>query len=104
MQFQGTKYPKGCIVALDSSGILPTFGIIMDIILTDFDNVHFVCEALTTDEFSDHLHSFIVKREKPTPLVICKQDELADYHPLGVYELCVFITTCLYVVPQYHLM
>ena len=60
VQFQGTKYPKGCIVVLDSSEILPTFGIIMDIILTDSDNVHFVCEALTTEEISEHLHSFIV--------------------------------------------
>jgi len=76
----------------------------MDIILTDSENVHFVCEALTTEEFSEHLHSFIVRREKPTPLVICKQDELSDYHPLGVYKLRLFTTTCLYVVLQYNLM
>jgi len=73
----------------------------MDIIVTDSDNVHFVCEA---QEFSEHLHCFIVQTEKPTPLVICKQDELSDYHPLGLYKLRLFTTTCLYIVPQYHLM
>jgi len=37
-----------------------TFGLTMDIILTDSDNVHLVCEALTTEEFSEHLHCFMV--------------------------------------------
>ena len=101
--FKEQSISKGIIV-LASSEILPTFGIIIDIILMDNENAYFVCEELTTEEFSGHLHSFVVRRETPIPLVFCKQHELSDYHPLGLYRLRLFRTTCLYVVPQYHLM
>jgi len=61
IQLGGTKYVEGCIVALDSSEILPIFGIVLEILLVKENNPYFVCEVVTTQEFSNHLHAFVIK-------------------------------------------
>ena len=33
IQLQGTKYVEGCVVALDASEILPTFGVIINVFI-----------------------------------------------------------------------
>ena len=106
IQLQGTKYMEGCAVVLDSSEILPTFGVIINVLLIKPDEPYFVCELLQTEEFSIHFHSFIVQRNKPIPIVFCKPDELSDHHTLGLYNLRLNHDTIstYYVVPQYHLM
>ena len=43
---QGTKYVEGSVVVLDSSEVLPTFGII-----NILDEPYLVCEVLHTEEF-----------------------------------------------------
>ena len=104
IQLQGTKYTKGCVVVLDTSEVQPIFGIIIDIILITADKPYLVCEVLTTEEFSAHLHSFVVKRvAKPVPIVFCQPNELSDYHTLGLYSLLLFHerTQSHYIVPQY---
>ena len=90
---------EGCIVVLEASEILPVFGVIVNILLIK-------PELLETEEFSSHLHSFIIQRAKPIPIVFCKPDELSDHHTLGLYSLRLFQDTHLtqYIVPQYHLM
>ena len=89
---------------LDTSEVIPIFGIVIDIILITADQPYLVCEVLTTEEFSAHLHSFVVKKEaKPVPIVFCQPHELSDYHTLGLYSLRFFHETTLthYIVPQY---
>ena len=66
---------EGSVVVLDSLEVLPTFGIILLIIL---DEPYLVCEVL-------HLCSFTYQRHKP--IVFCKPDELSDHHTLGLYTL-----------------
>jgi len=75
------------IVSLDSSEILIIFGLIIDILLIGNDDPYFVCEVMTTAEYSDHLHSFVLKGVHPTPIIFCKDQELADHHTLGPYKL-----------------
>ena len=106
IQVQGTKYVEGSVVVLDSSEVLPTFGIIINIVLITLDEPYLVCEVLHTEEFFAHLHAFIVQRDKPIPIVFCKPDELSDHHTLGLYTLRLFQDTHVtqYIVPQYHLM
>ena len=107
IQLQGTKYVEGCVVVLDTSEILPIFGIIINIILIKTDQPCLVCEMLHTEEFSAHFHSYIVKREdNPVPVVFCEPHELVDHHTLGLYSLRLFQETIPthYIVPQYHLM
>ena len=102
----GTKYVEGCVVALDSSEVLLIFGIIIDILLIKEDEPYFVCEVMTTEEYSDHLHSYVLKRVSPTPITFCKHQEMADHHTLGLYKLRLFGDSLpsLYVVPKYHIM
>ena len=69
--------------------VLPTFGIIINILLITLEP-YLVCEVLHTEEFFAHLHAFIVQRNKPIPIVFCKPDELPDYHTLGLYTLQLF--------------
>lgn len=94
---------EGCVVVLDSSEILPIFGMIINILLI---KSYFVCELLHTEEFYTHFHSFIVQRDKPIPIVFCKPDRLSDHHTLGLYGLRLNQDTVPthYIVPQYHLM
>ena len=55
IKLEGAKYVEGCIVALDSSQTLITFGIIIDILLMNEDDPYFVCEVLATEEYCIHL-------------------------------------------------
>ena len=48
IQLQGTKYAEGCVVVLDSSEVLPIFGIITNVLLIKPDEPYFVCELLQT--------------------------------------------------------
>ena len=67
---------------------IPIFGIIVDIVLITADQPYLVCEVLHTEEFSTHLHSFVIKREaKPVPIVFCQPHEMSDHHTLGLYSL-----------------
>ena len=63
IQIQGTKYVEGYVVVLDSTKILPIFGMIINILLINSDEPYFVCEVLETEEFSSHFHSFVVQRD-----------------------------------------
>ena len=49
---KGTKYIKGCVFVLDTSEVLPIFGIVIDIIVITANQPYLVCEVLTTEEFS----------------------------------------------------
>ena len=93
---QGTRYSVGCIIVLNSS---PTFGLLIDILLTDVDEHLFVCEALKLERYAEYLHAYEVAREKPTPIAFCKQRNLSDYHPLALYKL----TDAMYIVPKYNI-
>ena len=91
---------------VDTSEIIPIFGLIIDILLIKLDEPYFVCELLETEEFSSRFHSFVVQRPKLIPIAFCKPDELLDHHTLGVYSLRLFhdAHTTYYIVPQYNSM
>ena len=94
VQIQGTKYEEGSVVLLDSTGILPIFGMITNILLIKSDEPYFVCEGLNTEEFSSHFHSFIVQRNKPIPIAFCKPGDLSDNHTIGLYSFKAFTLDC----------
>ena len=96
IELKETRYSLGCIVVLNSS---PTFGLLIDILLTDVDEHLFVCETLKLERYAEHLHAYEVAREKPTPIAFCKQRDLSDYHPLALYKL----TDAMYNVPKYNI-
>ena len=77
IQIQETKFVEGYVV-LDSTEILPIFGMIINILLINSDKPYFVCEVLETEEFSSNFHSFVVWRDKLIPIVFCKPSSLSD--------------------------
>ena len=106
IQLQGIKYVEDSVVVLDTSEILPVFGIIINILLINSREPHFACEQLHTEEFSVHFHCYIINRDRPIPITFCTPTELSDYLTLGLYTLRFFEHTLPthYVVPQYHLL
>ena len=98
MEIKGTKYSQGGVTVLEAD-IIPTFGLIIDLLVVDVDICLFVCEVLVVECFEEHLHAFKVFKERPASLAICKHKELADYHVLSLYKH----HHSLYVVPKYSL-
>ena len=78
-----TKHVEGSIVVLDSSEVLPTFGIIINVLLITLDEPYLVCEVLHTEEF------FLIYMLQ---FLLLSATTFQDTH----------VTR--YIVPQYHLM
>lgn len=66
--------------------LLPSFGLIADILVFDVDNYYLVCEVLYTECFRSHYHAYVVNREPSPSFVFVKQSELADHSVLGFYK------------------
>lgn len=98
VQIKGTRYSKGSVTVIEAD-IIPTFGLIIDLLMVDVDVCLFVCEVLTSEYFEEHLHAFKVSKESPVSLAICRHKELADHHVLSLYKH----HHSLYVVPKYNL-
>ena len=75
------------MVVLDCD-LLPQFGIIHEIVVTDVYQPLLVCEKITTNCFLPHYHAYEVIRPKPPVFCICKQSELYDYSVLSLYHVC----------------
>lgn len=98
-EIDGVRYSKGSVVVLSTKEVLPTFGHIIDIILTDVDVCTFVCEVLHSEGFVEHFHAYEVTCPKPIPIVFCKKNDLSDYHVLSICKQ----HQSMYVVQKYHL-
>lgn len=66
--------------------LVPTFGIIEDIIVLDTDIYHLICEVLLTEYFDHHLHAFKARKQSSVEYSICKQKDLHDHTVLAAYE------------------
>ena len=75
-------------MVLCSSLLLPAFGVIVSLLITEVNKCHFVCEVLTTTSFNLHYHAYEVGRqtETPNPIVICCQTDFLDHHVLALYH------------------
>ena len=100
---QRTKYVEGCVFVLDSSEVLPIFGVIINILLIKSDEPYFVCELLQTEYTSTVLSS---KKTNQFPYIVFSINHMNDHHTLGLYSLRLNQNTIPthFIVPQYHLM
>lgn len=97
----GTVYRHGDVVVLKNE-LLPTFGVIKDVIVLDVDRHYFVCEILITEHFLEHFHSFEVTKQNSPNYSICMQSDFVDHHVLHAYR----VLSCpqsLFVPLKYHL-
>ena len=65
--------------------LVPTFGIIHDIIVFNTDEFFLVCQRLSTVLFVHHLHSYLVTHEDD--FCIMNQADLYDHTTLSIYEM-----------------
>ena len=98
VQIKGCKYTLGSVIVIKAD-FIPTFGLIIDLLMVEVDICLFICEVDVTDHFVEHLHAFQIEREDTVSLAIMTHKELADYHVLSLYKH----RQALYVVPKYSL-
>lgn len=67
--------------------LVPTFGLIRDIIVFDVDCFHFICEVLQVDHFSHHFHSYQVYTKSPPHYICCEHSDVYDHTALEMYTL-----------------
>ena len=80
---KGPSTRRKCVL-IKLQGQTPQFGVTEDIIL---HNGPFILEPLQTVCFNKHFHAYEVV---PTPVrtfLVVMQINLADYHPLGIYQV-----------------
>ncbi len=75
--------------------MLPVFGIILSILITEVTTCHFVCKVLKTYSFNSHYHAYHVKQvaERPVPIMICGQENFLDHHIPSLYSVSDFDLT-----------
>lgn len=81
--YYGTKYTEGMIVSYDSTGGLPDFAEIIQIVILD-KRVYFVVKLLAA-WYEEHLRSFqLVDTVK---IILLQQQKLNDTYPLALYSV-----------------
>ena len=81
-EINGHTYRREAVV-VTSSETMPTFGKIVDIVIST--HTLFVCKQYLTNCFNSHYHSYEVD---PTSVIhIVKQSDLLDYHVLHEYKI-----------------
>ena len=86
VQVGGSTYHFGDVVVLKYD-LLPTFGVIHDLIVFDVTEFFIVAEVLITQCFVDHYHSFEVSKQPLKEYSICPIKDLIDHHVLGLYNI-----------------
>ena len=81
----GTLYSPNDVVVL-SNELLPTFGIIEDILFVDSTH-YFVCNKLVTQCFIEHFHSYETWKSDSSNFCIQKHSEFFDHNTLCAYKL-----------------
>ena len=98
LQISGSVYHCGDVVVL-KYGLLPTFGVVQDVIVFDVTVFYIVAEVLVTECFVEHYHSFEVSKQTATEYMICEIKHLVDHHVLGLYN----VSGSLFVSLKYYL-
>ena len=99
---QGTKYALGYILLcyIEEEDDMPVFGKINDIIIKpQLKDTLFVLQPYRASSFNYHFHSYEVS--PVDDVLIYKQTELADYHPLSICKSFT-VSSSMFVRLKYH--
>ena len=94
----GRVFKPGSIV-IHNVDLVPTFGLIVDILVFNVDDYYIVYELLETECFSHHYNVYEVSHQMMKEYKLCKPYKLKDNTVLGVYKL----ESRLYVPLKYHI-
>lgn len=99
----GTQYGKGGVVVVDID-LLPTFGVIKDIITDNSFNYYLVLEILHTICFCSHYHAHEVIKQSPPIYQLVKPSSLIDHSVLSLYTIPIsssyFVSLKYYLIEQ----
>ena len=84
IQVEGVMYKPGGIVVLEMK-LVPTFGIIKDLICLDVDNFYIILEKLHTEIFNPHYHAYEISYLSREYSIISPA-ELPDSSVLSMYK------------------
>ena len=69
----GTTYQHGGIGVLSiNPEMVPSFGLICDIFMSEVDNYFIVCEILDTECFCSHYHAYKIRHDSHPTYVFCE--------------------------------
>lgn len=97
----GIVYKPDGVVVLDKD-LVPTFGIIADLLVVDVDNYYLVCEVLSTECFNSHFHAYEVEKVTNPTYIVCQVHQLPDHYMLSAYTLSSY-SRSLFVPLKYNL-
>ena len=75
----GIKYTRDSVIVLDMEDDLPSFGRIIEFIITPLHCL-IIFYPVTTQTYNYHFHAYEVIVTEET--CVCSSDQLFDYHPL----------------------
>ncbi len=102
MEVNGIVYKPGGIVVLKID-LVPTFGIIVDILVLDVDNYFLVCEIVSTECFNSHFHAYELEKIIYPTYLLRQVNQLPDHYMLSAYKLSTYPNT-LFVSLKYNLL
>ena len=85
VRIDGTLYCHNDVVVL-SNELLPTFGIIEDLLFVNSIN-YFICNKLVTQCFIEPFHSYETLKSDPSSFCIHKHSDFFNHNTLCAYKL-----------------
>lgn len=73
-------------VLISEVSLVPSFGIINDILVFDVDKYYIVLEELHTDVYCHHYHAYEVSRICPRSFFVCEARNLLEHSVLELHE------------------
>lgn len=83
---RGTKYRIGNCLLQRFRGEIPLFVEIVDILIQASEEPIIIATPLSTLSFNKHYHAFEVGHEDNQTFTTFALNEIADYHPLNLYQ------------------
>ena len=77
--------PKGYSCSYEFHYDMPVFGQIFTVILHESTQPLLITNLLQTLCFNKHFFAYEVKETTTRSYYVCRQSDLADYHPLSIY-------------------
>ena len=99
------KYSIGAVVTLAiGDDDLPVFGEVKEIIVYNTNNIIFLTEVLSTDQFHHHYHAYKVSRMEHKKWHVIHYSSLVDHIPLSLLQSCdVSLLGSYFVLPRYNI-
>ena len=102
IKVDGCLYKPNCVVVLSVNDGYPVFGLTKALFVADLGQIYLTVTKLTTKEFNEHRHLYLVQRTSET--VCVAQNSLYTPLPLHCRRAIIDGHTCMSVVVKHHIL